>query len=108
MNINTPNAQHRSTETGHNSLIAYMKRLGHVPTFANDEITIFSLCRPDSLHITLTISNRFDHLESFRVDCEAGILDLASLIFNVEIDQIIASPKTYGFDGFFVRGNVHE
>jgi len=90
------------------NLIQYMTRLGHVPTFANAEISVFALRRQDSREIIIIINNELNQIESVRIQSNGNLLDLASLVFDVRPEQIIADPASYGLNGVISHSGDHQ
>lgn len=88
------------------NLVAYMKSLGHEPSFANDEITIFALPGNASRETIVTINNHLNRIEAVRMTSNGNVLDLASLVFKVSRAQVFADPAAYGLDAVFVRGTI--
>jgi len=87
------------------NLVAYMKRLGHIPTFVDDQITVFALQANSAGETIITINNTLNWLESVTTIVEGNILDLASLVFKVTREQILADPATYGLEEVYVQEN---
>lgn len=84
--------------------VAYMQSQGYEPSFSNKEITIFALPVNASGEIIITINNLSNRIESVRMSSDGNILDLASLLFNVSREQVLADLSAYGLERGSFRG----
>jgi len=104
MKHSNPNLQEQINNMDQYNLTDYMKLQGYTPTFENHEITVFAIRKNHSREIIITINNELNRLESVMEYANGNILDLASLIFDVKPDQILADPATYHLDTLVFRG----
>ena len=80
------------------SLVAYMELLGYRPTFANEEFTTFNIPQNNSLGAILVINNKTNRFRFTLVVSNGGTLDLASLLFRAEPEDILANIVPYKLD----------
>jgi len=93
--------QEQATDMNKINLVEYMKRHGHIPTYVDEQITVFVLPASSAAEMIITINNPLNWLESVTTIVEGNILDLASLVFQVSREQVLADPTAYDLGDHF-------
>lgn len=93
--------QEQATDMNKINLVEYMKRHGHIPTYVDEQITVFVLPASSAGEMIVTINNPLNWLESVTTIIEENILDLVSLVFQVSREQVLADPSAYGLGDDF-------
>jgi hypothetical protein len=98
MNLLNRKLQDQIDKMNQYSLLTYMEMLGYSPVFENEEHTVFDIPQDNGPSSTLIINNRLNRFRFSMAITNGGILDLASLLFRANPEDILADILPYRLD----------